>query len=334
MKKYDTFYSSIFSRNFPMPLSHEIVNAAKKIQSFIRKTPFIHSKAFSELTGVEVWFKLENEQVTGSFKARGATNKLLSLNDEEKARGVVSASTGNHGAAVAYAAGKLGIDCTIYVPDDASPTKLENMKQFGTKIEIHGHDCVLAEAKAREVSERSGKTYVSPYNDLFVMAGQGTIGVEIESQCDSLDAIIISVGGGGLIGGTASYLKSVWPEIRVIGCSPENSAVMLHSIKAGKVLDLKSKPTLSDGTAGGVEENTITFPACCDVIDESVLVTEEEIKKAMSLYIEKEDQLLEGAAGTAVATLIKKKADLQGQRVGVVICGGNISLDTIRSILN
>ena len=166
------------------------------------------------------------------------------------------------------------------------------------------------------------------------MAGQGTIGVEIESQCDSLDAIIISVGGGGLIGGTASYLKSVWPEIRVIGCSPENSAVMLHSIKAGKVLDLKSKPTLSDGTAGGVEENTITFPACCDVIDESVLVTEEEIKKAMSLYIEKEDQLLEGAAGTAVATLIKKKADLQGQRVGVVICGGNISLDTIRSILN
>ena len=317
-----------------MALPKFIQSAATQIQSFIRKTPFIHSKAFSELTGAEVWFKLENEQVTGSFKARGATNKLLSLNDEEKANGVVSASTGNHGAAVAYAAGKFGIDCTIYVPDDATSTKLENMKQFGAKIEIHGNDCVLAEAKAREVADGSGKTYVSPYNDLFVMAGQGTIGVEIESQCDGLDAIVISVGGGGLIGGTASYLKTVWPEILVIGCSPENSAVMLHSIKAGKILDLESKPTLSDGTAGGVEENTITFPVCCEVIDESVLVTEDEIKEAMVLYIEKEHQLLEGAAGTAVAALLKKKADLKGLRVGVVICGGNISLDTVRRFLN
>ena len=317
-----------------MALPKFIQSAATQIQPFIRKTPFIHSKAFSELTGAEVWFKLENEQVTGSFKARGATNKLLSLNDEEKANGVVSASTGNHGAAVAYAAGKFGIDCTIYVPDDATSTKLENMKQFGAKIEIHGNDCVLAEAKAREVADGSGKTYVSPYNDLFVMAGQGTIGVEIKSQCDGLDAIIISVGGGGLIGGTASYLKTVWPEILVIGCSPENSAVMLHSIKAGKILDLESKPTLSDGTAGGVEENTITFPVCCEVIDESVLVTEDEIKEAMVLYIEKEHQLLEGAAGTAVAALLKKKADLKGLRVGVVICGGNISLDTVRRFLN
>ena len=208
------------------------------------------------------------------------------------------------------------------------------MKQFGSMIEIHGIDCVLAEAKAREVADGSGKTYVSPYNDLFVMAGQGTIGVEIESQCDGLDAIVISVGGGGLIGGTASYLKTVWPEILVIGCSPENSAVMLHSIKAGKVLDLESKPTLSDGTAGGVEENTITFPVCCEVIDESVLVTEDEIKEAMVLYIEKEHQLLEGAAGTAVAALLKKKANLKGLRVGVVICGGNISLDTVRRFLN
>ena len=317
-----------------MALPKFIQSAATQIQPFIRKTPFIHSKAFSELTGAEVWFKLENEQVTGSFKARGATNKLLSLNDEEKANGVVSASTGNHGAAVAYAAGKFGIDCTIYIPDDATSTKLENMKQFGAKIEIHGNDCVLAEAKAREVADGSGKTYVSPYNDLFVMAGQGTIGVEIKSQCDGLDAIVISVGGGGLIGGTASYLKTVWPEILVIGCSPENSAVMLHSIKAGKILDLESKPTLSDGTAGGVEENTITFPVCCEVIDESVLVTEDEIKEAMVLYIEKEHQLLEGAAGTAVAALLKKKADLKGLRVGVVICGGNISLDTVRRFLN
>ena len=316
--------------NFP----EDVVTAADRVRSYIRKTHLTHSRPFSDLVNADVWFKLESLQITGSFKTRGAVNKLLSLTNQEKEQGVVSASTGNHGAAVAYAAGELNIGCTIYVPDDASPTKLENMEQFGAKIKVHGDDCIKAEAKARQVSISTGQTYVSPYNDPFVMAGQGTLGVEIESQCDGLDVIIISVGGGGLIGGTAGYLKSVWPEIHVIGCSPENSAVMIHSMKAGRVLDLESRPTLSDGTAGGIEENSITFPICCNVIDESVLVTENEIKNAMITYMEKEHQLLEGAAGTAVAALIKKKDDLHGKRVGVVICGGNISLDTVREILN
>ena len=316
--------------NFP----EDVVTAADRVRSYIRKTHLTHSRPFSDLVNADVWFKLESLQITGSFKARGAVNKILSLKDQEKEQGVVSASTGNHGAAVAYAAGELNIGCTIYVPDDASPTKLENMEHFGAKIKVHGDDCIKAEEKARQVSISTGETYVSPYNDPFVMAGQGTLGVEIESQCDGLDVIIISVGGGGLIGGTAGYLKSVWPKIHVIGCSPENSAVMIHSMKAGRVLDLESRPTLSDGTAGGIEENSITFPVCCNVIDESILVTENEIKKAMITYMEKEHQLLEGAAGTAVAALIKKKDDLHGKRVGVVICGGNISLDTIREILN
>ena len=316
--------------NFP----EDVVTAADRVRSYIRKTHLTHSRPFSDLVNADVWFKLESLQITGSFKARGAVNKILSLKDQEKEQGVVSASTGNHGAAVAYAAGELNIGCTIYVPDDTSPTKLENMEQFGAKIKVHGDDCIKAEEKARQVSISTGETYVSPYNDPFVMAGQGTLGVEIESQCDGLDVIIISVGGGGLIGGTAGYLKSVWPEIHVIGCSPENSAVMIHSMKAGRVLDLESRPTLSDGTAGGIEENSITFPICCNVIDESVLVTENEIKNAMITYMEKEHQLLEGAAGTAVAALIKKKDDLHGKRVGVVICGGNISLDTVREILN
>ncbi len=316
--------------NFP----EDVVTAADRVRPYIRKTHLTHSRPFSDLVNADVWFKLESLQITGSFKARGAVNKILSLKDQEKEQGVVSASTGNHGAAVAYAAGELNIGCTIYVPDDASPTKLENMEQFGAKIKVHGDDCIKAEEKARQVSFSTGETYVSPYNDPFVMAGQGTLGVEIESQCDGLDVIIISVGGGGLIGGTAGYLKSVWPEIHVIGCSPENSAVMIHSMKAGRVLDLESRPTLSDGTAGGIEENSITFPICCNVIDESVLVTENEIKNAMITYMEKEHQLLEGAAGTAVAALIKKKDDLHGKRVGVVICGGNISLDTVREILN
>ena len=316
--------------NFPQ----DVIIAADRIRPYIRKTHLTNSRPFSDLVNADVWFKLESLQITGSFKTRGAVNKLLSLTNQEKEQGVVSASTGNHGAAVAYAAGELDIGCTIYVPDDTSPAKLENMEQFRAKIKVHGDDCIKAEEKARQVSISTGETYVSPYNDPFVMAGQGTLGVEIESQCDGLDVIIISVGGGGLIGGTAGYLKSAWPEIHVIGCSPENSAVMIHSMKAGRVLDLESRPTLSDGTAGGVEENSITFPICCNVIDESVLVTENEIKNAMITYMEKEHQLLEGAAGTAVAALIKKKDYLHGKRVGVVICGGNISLDTVREILN
>jgi len=314
--------------------SHSIRTAAAQIQPYIRKTPFINSKGFSALISADVWFKLESLQITGSFKARGAVNKLLSLTEKEKNAGVVSASTGNHGAAVAYAAGKLGIDCTIYVPDGASEAKIENMKQFGATIKIHGNDCIEAEGQARKSSEINGKPYVSPYNDPFVMAGQGTIGLEIESQCDQLDVVIISVGGGGLIGGTATYLKSIWPNLDVIACSPENSAVMIHSLKEGKVLDLESKPTLSDGTAGGVEFDSITFPVCQKVIDETVLVSEDEIKSAMINYMENEHQLLEGAAGTAVAALIKKKNDLKDQRIGVVICGGNISLETVRDIIN
>ncbi len=314
--------------------SHSIRTAAAQIQPYIRKTPFINSKGFSALISADVWFKLESLQITGSFKARGAVNKLLSLTEKEKNAGVVSASTGNHGAAVAYAAGKLGIDCTIYVPEGASEAKIENMKQFGATIKIHGNDCIEAEGQARKSSEINGKPYVSPYNDPFVMAGQGTIGLEIESQCDQLDVVIISVGGGGLIGGTATYLKSIWPNLDVIACSPENSAVMIHSLKEGKVLDLESKPTLSDGTAGGVEFDSITFPVCQKVIDETVLVSEDEIKSAMINYMENEHQLLEGAAGTAVAALIKKKNDLKDQRIGVVICGGNISLETVRDIIN
>lgn len=314
--------------------SHSIRTAVAQIQPYIRKTPFINSKGFSALISADVWFKLESLQITGSFKARGAVNKLLSLTEKEKNAGVVSASTGNHGAAVAYAAGKLGIDCTIYVPEGASEAKIENMKQFGATIKIHGNDCIEAEGQARKSSEINGKPYVSPYNDPFVMAGQGTIGLEIESQCDQLDVVIISVGGGGLIGGTATYLKSIWPNLDVIACSPENSAVMIHSLKEGKVLDLESKPTLSDGTAGGVEFDSITFPVCQKVIDETVLVSEDEIKSAMINYMENEHQLLEGAAGTAVAALIKKKNDLKDQRIGVVICGGNISLETVRDIIN
>ena len=219
----------------------------------------------------------------------------------------------------AYAAQELNVKCSIFVPNDASEAKLKNIKNYDAKIEIYGKDCVDSEMKAREVARQNEQVYVSPYNDLDIVAGQGTVGYEINNQCDGLDVIIVSVGGGGLIGGIASYLKSVWPSLHVIGCSPENSAVMIHSIKKGEILDLESLPTLSDGTAGGIEKHSITFPICKDIIDQTVLVSEKEIQNGMLKFIENERMLLEGAAGTAVATLIKMKDELKDKKVGVVI---------------
>ena len=242
-----------------MDINQLILDASSRIKPFIRKTTFSYSEVFSKLIDGEVYFKLENQQFTGSFKARGALNKILTLNESDKSiSSVISASTGNHGAAVAYDARQAKIECNIYVPEGSSKAKLSNMKNYGATINIFGSDCVEAEAKAREVSEKNQVPYVSPYNDFHIVAGQGTIGAEIKSQANELDAIIISLGGGGLMTGTASFLKSVWPNIKVIGCSPSNSAIMIHSMEAGKILELESLPTLSDGTAGGLEKESIT----------------------------------------------------------------------------
>ena len=318
-----------------MDINQLILDASSRIKPFIRKTTFSYSEDFSKLIDGEVYFKLENQQFTGSFKARGALNKILTLNESGKSiSSVISASTGNHGAAVAYAARQAKIECNIYIPEGSSKAKMSNMKNYGATINIFGSDCVEAEAKAREVSEKNQVPYVSPYNDFHIVAGQGTMGAEIKSQANELDAIIISIGGGGLMAGTASFLRSVWPDIKVIGCSPSNSAVMIHSMEEGKILELESLPTLSDGTAGGVEKESITFPLCCKLVDETILISEKEIKDAMVFYIGNEHQLLEGAAGTAVAALIKMKDKLKGKKIGVVICGGNIAIDTLKQVIS
>mgnify|MGYP001160847976 FL=1 len=312
---------------------NNIISANKQISPFIRRTPFIYSKAFSKELDCEVYFKLENLQVTGSFKARGAVNKLLSLSSDQKRSGVISASTGNHGAAVAYGSEKLHISATIYVPENASDTKLENMKLYGANIKSYGSDCIDSEKKAREESLATMREYISPYNDVSVIAGQGTIGLEIDEQSGGLDSLIVSVGGGGLVSGVASYLKKKMKGISIIGCSPKNSAVMIQSMEAGKILDIESKPTLSDGTAGGVEIDSVTFGLCSSLIDQTVILDEGEIKDSLLKYMRYEHQLIEGAAGTAVAALVKLRKSIRGQRVGVIICGGNISLETLKDIL-
>ena len=313
---------------------HQSVKAAaNRISEHVRRTPFERSVMMSDLTGADVWLKLENQQYTGSFKFRGAMNKMLTLSQSERECGIYTASTGNHGAAVAYACQKLDVPSIIYVPENSSEAKLANMKSFGAEIRVHGKDCMDGELKARKVADSTGGIYLSPYNDPEVISGQGTISAEIASQCNGLDAVIVSVGGGGLISGVGGYLKSIWPDIEVIAASPENHAVMIHSLKAGEIIKIDPAPTISDGTAGGVEAGSVTFEMCQEFVDQMVLLTEQEIQDGIIQLIEKERILVEGAAGTAIAALIKKKNDLRGKRVGIIVCGRNISLEVLRKIL-
>ena len=314
-------------------IKQNIDRAASRIRKYVQKTPFEKSEMISKMTGAEVWLKMENQQYTGSFKFRGAMNKMLTLSQQQLDSGIYAASTGNHGAAVAYASQILKVPCIVYVPEKSSEAKLANMMSFGAEIRVHGVDCMEGEIKAREVASKTGGVYVSPYNDAEIIYGQGTISEEIQSQCDGLDAIIVSVGGGGLISGVGGYLKSIWPDMEVIAASPENHAVMIKSLEKGEIVKINPKPTISDGTAGGVEGGSITFDYCQNFVDHTLLLTEKEIEVGLLHVLEKERVLVEGAAGTSVAALIKMQDQLKGKKVGIILCGKNISVDVLKRIL-
>jgi threonine dehydratase len=311
-----------------MTLNDRIAAAAKRIGPHVRETPLLWSSGLSELVGTRVFLKLENLQVTGSFKARGALNKVLGLTAEERARGVVTASSGNHGVAVANAGRQAGIVPTVFLPTNAAPNKIAKIKKLGAVVEFFGDDSGLTELHARSVAERTGQVYVSPYNDLDVVAGQGTIGLEMMAQCPTLGAVVVAVGGGGLIGGIASYCKAQRPDLLVIGSSPANSCVMAESVRQGGILDLPSLPTLSDGTAGGVEPGAVTFALCRDLVDRYDLPSEVEIAAGMRLLFAEERLACEGAAGVALATAIRVAAQLRDRDVAVVLCGGNVDVET------
>lgn len=307
--------------------------AEQRIRPYVRETPLDESLAFSQLTAADVHLKLENLQYTGSFKLRGAMNKLLTLSAEQRRHGIVAASSGNHGAAVAYACRILATPGVVFVPESISSTKLGAMQRYGVEVRLHGDDSLISELAARRYATEQGLAYISPYNDAEVVAGQGTIGVELARQLPGLDAVFVAVGGGGLIGGIADYLKSRLPGVRVIGCQPVNSDVMRQSVQAGHILDLPSLPTLSDGTAGGVEADAVTFALCRDLVDEWVIVSEAEIAEAMRQVMESHHLLVEGASGVAIAGMKKLAPQYAGQQVVAVLCGANISLSTLKTIL-
>lgn len=316
-----------------MEIVKAVLKADQKIHAIIRETPLEYSFHLSNMSGCNVYLKLENLQFTGSFKTRGAISKLMSLTPEERAKGIVAASTGNHGAAVAFGLRELGITGTIFVPKNASRAKMQAIEKYGTELRTYGFSGLETEIYAREYAETHNHIYISSYNDTNVIGGQGTVGLEIARQIDHLDAVFVSVGGGGLIAGISAYLKSVFDNLTVVGCSALNSSVMYESIKAGKIVKMPEKKTISDGTTGGIEQNAITFDLCRELIDEHCVISEDDIRKAMIGFMENHHLMIEGAAGVALASFLQMQERFKDKTVVIVVCGANIGMETLVPIL-
>jgi threonine dehydratase len=287
----------------------------------------------SNSSGCKVLLKLENLQITGSFKARGAVNKMSLLALEHPER-IITASSGNHGSAVAYAAKILELESLIFLPETVSSAKLSKIEQFGAQVQIGGKDSGDAEQAARAYALKHGYPYVSPYNDYDVIAGQGTIAAEVSQQVSGIDAVFIAVGGGGLISGIGGYLKQMHPSVQIVACSPENSAAMHYSLEAGTIIDIDHLETISDGTAGALEENAITYEYCHSVVDQSVLLTEDEIIKSMKEFMNSHQMMIEGSAGVAIAGFSKLQHQFQNKQVLIVVCGANISSEKLIEVLS
>jgi len=299
----------------------------------VYETPMLYSHALSSLCDGNVYLKCENLQTTGSFKIRGATSALINLPEEVKTAGVLTASSGNHGAGTAAAAKAMGVPVTIYVPAKISAKKEKKITSLGaTLVKVDG-SADYAETVALAAATKNGETYISPYNHEDIIAGQGTIGLEILSQNPVVGTVIVSVGGGGLVSGIGLNIKANKPDTEIVGAFPENATAMKACMEAGEIIEVPETDTLSDGTAGGIEPGSITLRLCMDVIDRTETVSEVEIAEAMKLIKENHGMIIEGSAGVAVATLIKNKDDYKGKNVCVVLCGSNVTDETFKAAM-
>jgi len=316
-----------------MDIYEAALQAYDRIRGQIVKTPVALSRFLSEQLQAEIYLKNEHVQHTGSFKLRGATNKILSLSEAQRKAGVLAASTGNHGLAVAFASQRFGVRAKVIAPAKASPRKLGAIRAMGVEVETVAGDCLAAELTAKEMAQRQGRVFISPYNDPEVVAGQGTIGIELAEQVPGLDAVLVAVGGGGLISGIGGVMKRLNEKIRVVGCWPENSRIMYECLQAGKIMDFPESDTISDATTGGLEPGSITFEFCARLIDDDVLVSEPEIREAMTLIAREEGWIIEGAAGVPVAAALKKKDLWRGKKVAIILCGRNIDFEKFKNVI-
>jgi threonine dehydratase len=302
-----------------------VEEAQGRIRDVVVRTEVRESTLIAPDFDGKVWLKLEHRQRTGSFKLRGAANRIESLTPDEVRAGVTTSSMGNHGLGVAHAGQVAGVPVEVFVSPRVAEDRSERMRASGATIRTVEGSVLDAELAARAHASRTGRVYVSPYNDPHVVAGQGTIGLELLEDLDALDTVFVAVGGGGLIGGIGAYLKARAPHVEVVGCWPENAPALHACLEAGRIVDVAEEPTLSESTAGGVEEGSITFELARRVIDRSVLVTEDEILAAMRLLEAREGWVVEGAAGVALAAFLKSRNRARGRQVAIVLCGGNVS---------
>jgi threonine dehydratase len=310
-----------------------VLDAHERCQEHLSPTPLEYSRYLSEKIKGEVWLKLDSMQRTGSFKFRGAVNKILSLTEAELDKGVVTASTGNYALAVAEAMRIRKRRATIYLAKDIDQSRLALLRSHGLDLVIFGEAPWDAEKEARRVAEDEDKIYVSPYNDPFVVGGQGTCGYEISRQLPDLDAAFFACGAGGLLSGSAGWLKSQNPKIEAFGVSPENSPVMYESMRANKMVERETYQTLADTCAGGVDLDTITFDFCRRHVDEIMLITEKEIEKSIRLLFEQHRLVVEGSGALSVGGLLKRKDNFKGKKVVAVVCGRNIPLELFKRII-
>ena len=307
--------------------------ANERCQDHLLPTPLEHSMYLSDKIEGEVWLKLDSMQRTSSFKFRGAINKILSLTEAELDRGIVSASTGNYALAVAEAMRIRNRRATIYVAKDIEPSRLGLLRSHGLDLVIHGEVAWDAEKEARRVGDEEGKIYVSPYNDPIVVGGQGTCGYEISQQLPDLDAAFLACGGGGLLTGSAGWLKSHNSDVEAFGVSPANSPVMYESMRTNKMVEMDTQPTLADTCAGGIDLDSITLDLCRRYVDEIVLLTEKEIEASIRLLFEQHRLVTEGSGALSIGGLLKRKERFKGKKVVAVVCGRNVNLEVFKKII-
>jgi threonine dehydratase len=326
--------SSINEGQAALDVRQLVLDAEARCRPHINETPLEYSPGLSELTGGDVWLKLDSMQKTFSFKFRGAVSKVMSLTDEMLDKGIVTASTGNFALAMAEAVRLRGRSATIYVANNIDPMRLSLLKALGLEIVLHGDDAGDAEKEARRIAGVEGKMYISPYNDPEVVGGQGTCALEITRQLPDVDSVIIAVGGGGLISGCSGWLKSVNPGIEVLGVLPENSPVMLESLKAGALFEMDIKPTLADTCSGNIDLDSITFDICRENVDEMFAISEPEIEAGIRYLFEQHRLVVEGSAALSIALLQKYPERFKGRKTVALICGRNIDTELFKRIIS
>ncbi|MBT9551051.1 MAG: threonine ammonia-lyase [Hydrogenophaga sp.] len=308
----------------------DIEAAALRLNGQVLDTPCVESRTLSQLTGCQVFLKFENLQYTASFKERGACNKLVQLTPEERSRGVVAMSAGNHAQGVAYHAQRLGLRAVIVMPRFTPGVKVERTRGFGAEVVLHGDSLEESRAHARELSAREGLVFVHPYDDEAIVAGQGTVALEMLRAQPDIDTLVIAVGGGGLISGMATAAKAIRPDIQIVGVQTERFPAMYNAIKGTHLPQGNS--TIAEGIAVGTP-GTITEAIIRDKVDDMLLVDEGDIEQAIVMLLEIEKTLVEGAGAAGLAAVLKHPERFAGRRVGLVLCGGNIDPMLLASII-